>query len=109
MAEVALITSAVKGIVGGLLSLANDPIKDQIKPAWGFKKNLEKLSGRLEIIQGFLDDAEDRKITSRAMMAWLKRLRAATCDAENVLDELAYEALRTKIEVLITFYPTKIP
>ncbi|KAH7842048.1 hypothetical protein Vadar_000787 [Vaccinium darrowii] len=99
MAEVVLITSAAKGILSGLLSLASNQIEDPIKQSWGFKKDLEKLRGRLEIIQGFLDDAEDRKITSRAMMVWLTRLKAVACDAENVLDEFAYEALRTKIEI----------
>ncbi|KAH7842395.1 hypothetical protein Vadar_004869 [Vaccinium darrowii] len=101
MAESVLITAAAKGILSGLLSLASNQIEDPIKQAWGFKQDLEKLRDRLEIIQGFLDDAVDRKITSRAMIVWLKRLKAATCEAENVLDEFAYEALRRKIEVLI--------
>ncbi|KAH7843726.1 hypothetical protein Vadar_020098 [Vaccinium darrowii] len=100
MAEVLLI-SAVKGSLHGLLSLAKNQSEDQIKLAWGFKQDLKKLCKRLEIVQGLLADAENRKITSSAMMVWLKRLKAATCDAENVLDELAYECHRRKIEVLI--------
>ncbi|KAH7843766.1 hypothetical protein Vadar_020516 [Vaccinium darrowii] len=100
MAEVVLI-SAAKGILYGLLFLVNNQIEDPIKLAWGFKKDLKKLLNRLEIIQGLLDDVENRKITSSAMTVWLKRLKAAICDAENVLDELAYEALRRRIEVLL--------
>ncbi|KAH7842132.1 hypothetical protein Vadar_001832 [Vaccinium darrowii] len=99
MAEVVLI-SAARGILNGLLSLAKDQIDDQIKLAWSFKKDLKKLCKRLEIIQGLLADADNPKITSSALMVWLKRLKAATCDAENVLDELAYEALRRKIEFI---------
>ncbi|XP_058193124.1 putative disease resistance protein RGA4 [Rhododendron vialii] len=90
-----VLISAAKGILNGLLPLAIN----QINLAWGFKKDLEKLHERLEIIQALLYDAENQKIISHTMMAWLKKLKAAICDAENVLDELAYEALRRKIEV----------
>ncbi|KAH7843753.1 hypothetical protein Vadar_020374 [Vaccinium darrowii] len=79
MAEVLLLSAAAKGILDGLLSLAKnqigDPIVDQVKLAWGFKKDLERLCNRLEFIQGLLADAENRKITSAAMMVWLKRLK----------------------------------
>ncbi|XP_058193121.1 putative disease resistance protein RGA3 [Rhododendron vialii] len=98
MAE-ALLIPVAKGILYGLLSLATNQINNPINLAWGFKKDLEKLRERLEIIQALLLDAENRKITSHTMMAWLKKLKATICHAENVLDELAYEALRRKIEV----------
>ncbi|XP_058181083.1 putative disease resistance protein RGA4 [Rhododendron vialii] len=102
MAE-ALLIFAAKGILERLLSLAKDQIdskiNNQINLACSFKKDLEELCGTLEIIQAMLHDAENRKITSKVTMVWLKNLKAVICDAENVLDELAYEALRRKIEV----------
>ncbi|XP_058184531.1 putative disease resistance RPP13-like protein 1 isoform X2 [Rhododendron vialii] len=94
MAE-ALLIPAADAVLGSLLPLATN----QINLAWGFKEDLEKLRKRLEIIQALLYDAEKKKITSQTMMAWLKKLKTAICDAENVLDELAYEDLREKIEV----------
>ncbi|KAH7860796.1 hypothetical protein Vadar_018064 [Vaccinium darrowii] len=94
MAE-ALLIPAAKGILEGLLSLAKDPVTGQIKQAWGFKQDLKKLCRRLETIQGLLEAAENQNVTSKPILAaWLKHLKAATCDAENVLDELAYEDLR---------------
>ncbi|KAH7834396.1 hypothetical protein Vadar_015547 [Vaccinium darrowii] len=96
MAE-ALLIPVANGILNGLLPI----VTNQISQAWGFKQDLEKLRERLEIIQAFIEDADNRKITSQAMTAWLERLKAAICDAENVLDELAYEALRRRIE----FFP----
>ncbi|XP_058193129.1 putative disease resistance RPP13-like protein 1 [Rhododendron vialii] len=93
MAEALLLLTA-NGILKGLLSLATN----QINLAWGFKKDLRKLCKRLEIIQALLLDAENRKITSHTMMTWLKQLKDAICEAEKVLDELAYEGLRRKIE-----------
>ncbi|KAH7861616.1 hypothetical protein Vadar_028460 [Vaccinium darrowii] len=99
MAE-ALLIPAAKGILEVLLSLAKDPVTGQIKQAWGFEQDLKKLCRRLETIQGLLEAAENQNVTSKPMLAaWLKHLKAATCDAENVLDELAYEDLRRKIEM----------
>ncbi|KAI8537372.1 hypothetical protein RHMOL_Rhmol09G0018600 [Rhododendron molle] len=51
------------------------------------------------MIQALLHDAEKKKITSQTMVVWLNKLKAPICNAENVLDELAYEDLRRKIEV----------
>ncbi|KAH7861254.1 hypothetical protein Vadar_023860 [Vaccinium darrowii] len=98
MAEASLLIPVIKGTLELSISLAKDPIMDQIKPVWGFKQDLKKLCKRLEIIQGLLKAAENQNVTSEPMLAWLKHLKAATCDAENVLDELAYEDLRRKIE-----------
>ncbi|KAH7861623.1 hypothetical protein Vadar_028520 [Vaccinium darrowii] len=99
MAEASLLIPVIKGTLELSISLTKDPIMDQIKPVWGFKKDLKKLCQRLEIIQSLLEAAENQNLTSKPMLAtWLKHLKAATCDAENVLDELAYEDLRRKTE-----------
>ncbi|XP_058182606.1 putative disease resistance protein RGA4 [Rhododendron vialii] len=94
MAESVLIASA-QTILTGLIPLANQ----QISLAWGFKANLEKLRQRLTMIQALLCDAEKREVTSQLMKAWLKSLDAVTSDAENLLDELKYEANRREFEV----------
>ncbi|CAL5381578.1 unnamed protein product [Camellia sinensis] len=81
-----------------LLSL-DLPSKFLVKLEWGFKEDLETLRRRLTLIQSLLSDAENQRITSASMREWLKNLKLVTCDAENVLDEFAYEALRRKLEV----------
>ncbi|XP_058183943.1 putative disease resistance protein RGA3 [Rhododendron vialii] len=65
-----------------------------------FKGDVETLGRRLEMIEALLSDAENstRKIESKVLKLWLKNLKLAICDAENVLDEIAYESLRTKLE-----------
>ncbi|XP_028125719.1 disease resistance protein RGA2-like [Camellia sinensis] len=82
-------------ILNPLIPLATE----QIKLAWGFKKDLETLCRRLTIIQALLSDAENWRLTSTIMCEWLKKLKLVTCDVENVLDEFAYETLRRKLEV----------
>ncbi|KAH7859701.1 hypothetical protein Vadar_004519 [Vaccinium darrowii] len=101
----AFLISAAEGIVERLLSQAKDlisnKINNQINLASSFTEDLEDLSQTLEIIHALLHDADqNRKKTSATMLVWLKNLKAVMCDAEDLLDELAYEALRRKIEIL---------
>ncbi|KAF2322331.1 hypothetical protein GH714_012301 [Hevea brasiliensis] len=45
-----------------------------------------------------LDDAEEKEITKPAVKQWLEELKIAVYEADDVLDEIAYEALRSEIE-----------
>ncbi|GMI95920.1 hypothetical protein like AT3G14470 [Hibiscus trionum] len=47
-----------------------------------------------------LEDAEEKEITSRAVKHWLGELQHVAFDAEDVVDELATEALRRKLTEL---------
>ncbi|CAL5381590.1 unnamed protein product [Camellia sinensis] len=89
-----VVISAAQVILNNFIPLASE----QIKLEWGFKEDLETLRRRLTLIQSLLSDAENQRITSASMREWLKNLKLVTCDAENVLDEFAYEALRRKLE-----------
>ncbi|KAH7835627.1 hypothetical protein Vadar_028080 [Vaccinium darrowii] len=89
--------SAAQAVLSGLTPLATE----QIKGLLNFKEDLETLHRRLNIIQALLSDAENGqgKKRSQVMRVWLKNLMLAACKAENVLDKIAYESLRHKVEV----------
>ncbi|GKV38793.1 hypothetical protein SLEP1_g46666 [Rubroshorea leprosula] len=74
-------------------------IADQINLAVSWKEELRRLKGRLTIIQALLQDAGRRQVTESAVKLWLERLRDAARDADDVLDEVAYENLKCKIEI----------
>ncbi|XP_058209374.1 disease resistance protein RGA2-like [Rhododendron vialii] len=95
MHATALLIPAAQAILNGLMPL----LTEQIKLAWGFKGDLQKLQRRLRNIQALLRDADKVQIESEVLKEWLKCLKSVTCDVENVLGELAYEALRKKLEV----------
>ena len=63
----------------------------------GVGKKLEKWRNTLSIIQGVLDDAEDKQQTDRAVKRWLDDLRDLVFDLEDILDEFATEELRLKV------------
>ncbi|XP_072974694.1 putative disease resistance protein RGA3 [Typha angustifolia] len=53
-----------------------------------FKKELEDMKTTLHSIQAVLDDAQNRSLKEISVCLWLKRLKAAAYDIEDVLDQL---------------------
>ncbi|GKV02262.1 hypothetical protein SLEP1_g14719 [Rubroshorea leprosula] len=69
----------------------------QIRFAWRLEKELEKLSKLLNQIQHVLQDAEERQ-SEVAIRDWLQELKDVAYDMVDVLDEVAYEVLRYRVE-----------
>ncbi|XP_058222878.1 putative disease resistance RPP13-like protein 1 [Rhododendron vialii] len=59
---------------------------------------LKKLKLKLLGLNKVLNDAEDKQITHPAVKEWLDELKGAIYDAEDLVDEIATEALRCKVE-----------
>ncbi|KAL4333203.1 hypothetical protein GQ457_07G018610 [Hibiscus cannabinus] len=59
---------------------------------------LKKLKPTLMSVKLVLDDAESKQVTNRAVGSWVDELKDAVYDAEDLLDEIATEALRNKME-----------
>ena len=66
------------------------------------KKRSDKLLWKLKIkllaVQAVLDDAEEKQITNPHVKEWVDELKHVVYDAEDLLDEIATEALRRKME-----------
>ncbi|CDP21406.1 unnamed protein product [Coffea canephora] len=94
MADV-LIASTIEVALKKTLSLANE----RIGKLFQFKEDLETLKGSVAMIQAVLADAEEKQTHDQAVRLWLQRLEAVVFDAENLLDELNYEALRRQLKL----------
>ncbi|KAL9349012.1 hypothetical protein Peur_060378 [Populus x canadensis] len=64
--------------------------------AWGLEGQLQKLKQSLTMIQAVLQDAARRSVTDESVKLWLGKLQDVAYNAEDVLDEFAYEILRKK-------------
>ncbi|XP_058181064.1 putative disease resistance protein RGA3 isoform X2 [Rhododendron vialii] len=89
--------AAVQAVLTTVIPLVTEPIN---RVVFDFQEHLRFFRSRLTTIQALLRDAEKspRKIESESMKLWLKNLKLATCEAENVLDRIAYESLRNELE-----------
>ncbi|GMJ08864.1 hypothetical protein like AT3G14470 [Hibiscus trionum] len=109
MAE-AVISAAVEVALSKAISFLEDPIN----LAWDFKDDLNQLRSSLDLTRAFLQDAERRQV-DKPVKVWLEQLSDVACKADDVLDELAYELLRRKVDtrkrtqVSNFFSPSKNP
>ncbi|KAM5569301.1 hypothetical protein ABKV19_016689 [Rosa sericea] len=98
MVVLSLLTSAAGGAVSKVSSLATDQLGLEIVCC--FRKELEKLEESSSQIGNIIHDAahqpEDGE--QRTRTDWMKRLIGVAHDAEDILDEVQYEADRIVIE-----------
>ncbi|XP_059312131.1 putative disease resistance RPP13-like protein 1 isoform X2 [Lycium ferocissimum] len=59
---------------------------------------LEKLEDTLLCLQIVLDDAENKQASNPYVSRWFNKLQYAVEGAENLIEEINYEALRLKVE-----------
>ncbi|KAJ6859872.1 disease resistance RPP13-like protein 1 isoform X1 [Populus alba x Populus x berolinensis] len=64
---------------------------------------LEKLKETLNTVNGLLDDAEEKQITKLAVKNWLNDVKHAVYEAEDILEEINFEYLRSKARNLVPF------
>ncbi|KAM3302818.1 putative disease resistance RPP13-like protein 1 [Capsicum chacoense] len=93
---------------GAFLSSALNVLFDRLAPHGDllkmFQKNkhdarlLKKLKTTLFGLRAVLSDAENKQASNRDVSRWLNELRDAVDGAENLMEEVNYEALRLKVE-----------
>ncbi|GLT64767.1 hypothetical protein SLA2020_372380 [Shorea laevis] len=86
-------------IVDVTISKLISAIADQINLAVSWKAELRRLKDTLTMIRGLLQRVGEGQVTDPDVKLWLERLRDAASDADDVLDEVAYENLKRKVEI----------
>ncbi|KAL9386129.1 hypothetical protein Peur_023139 [Populus x canadensis] len=90
MAAELLLTFAMEETLTRVSSIA----AEGIRLAWGLKGQLQRLDKSSKMIQAVLQDAARKAVTDESVKLWLERLQDVAYNAEDVLDEFAYEILR---------------
>ncbi|KAL3825545.1 hypothetical protein ACJIZ3_021574 [Penstemon smallii] len=89
----ALVSALVETVLGSL----NSAVVQEIGLAWGLKNELNSLESILDTVQLVLQDAESKQRKDEALQNWLRKLKNAAYDAENLLDQIATEGLRRRV------------
>ncbi|KAJ1269464.1 hypothetical protein BS78_07G213800 [Paspalum vaginatum] len=84
--------------VQGMVGKAADALVQRVTSMWGVESYRRKLEDQLVYVRSLLADAEEKAEVNneagRAVKAWMKKLKAAAYEADDVLDDFRYEALR---------------
>ena len=92
-----MVESFAFAIAGGVLGKLGSALIQEVGLAWGVKTELEELNDTLSTIHALLLDAEEKQATNLQISDWLGKLKLVLYDAEDVLDEFDYEALRQQV------------
>ncbi|XP_059450805.1 disease resistance protein RGA2-like [Corylus avellana] len=92
MAEAVLVDTAVS-IAESLGSLA----LQEIGLLWGFKYELKMLGNTVSTIQAVFLDAEEQQAQNHAVKDWLRKLKDAMYDADDLLDDFSTQLLRRQV------------
>ena len=86
-------------VIDTLGSAAFEKIKEELKLLNGVEEEIESLKTTLRDIQAVLDDAEKRQLSDSAVRNWLDKLKDASFDIDDLLDEwMTPSALKSKME-----------
>ncbi|XP_042030508.1 putative disease resistance protein RGA3 isoform X1 [Salvia splendens] len=94
--------AAIEVLVQNLINT----LKDEYSLIRGLDGAAQQLQRTLDMIQAYLNDAENKSITEKAVQAWLRELEVVAFNADNVLDELSYQLLHKKVEKMKTPNPS---
>ncbi|KAH0716399.1 hypothetical protein KY284_009304 [Solanum tuberosum] len=95
--------------VGGVfLSSAFDVLIERLAPEGDLLKMFRKRKNDVELLkklkltllglQAVLSDAENKQASNQYVREWLNKLRVAVDSAENLIEQVNYEALKLKVE-----------
>ncbi|XP_035838331.1 putative disease resistance protein At3g14460 [Helianthus annuus] len=89
-----IIASELLNVVFG--KLASEALKAYVR-SQGIHSELKKLERTLTQIQSLLNDASQKEITDEAVQNWLNGLQHLAYDVDDVLDDLATEAMHREL------------
>ncbi|GLT71654.1 hypothetical protein SLA2020_436550 [Shorea laevis] len=86
----------VNATVSKVIAIASD----QLKLALGWNDDLQKFCSTMRSLQGLLQDADEKNVSGNlALKSWLQDLRAIADEANDLLEEVAYENMRRQMAV----------
>ncbi|PHT61755.1 hypothetical protein T459_34386 [Capsicum annuum] len=103
MAEIALAVGSAVG--GAFMNVLFERLASRVELLKMFQKNKhyddrlsEKLGNVLLGLQIVLSDAENKQASNQHVREWLNKLQSAMDSAENLMEEVHYEALKLEVE-----------
>ncbi|XP_034913265.1 putative disease resistance protein RGA3 [Populus alba] len=90
--------AVVSALVSPILENLSLQALKEVGLAWGLDTELENLKRTFTMVQAVLQDAEKKQWNSEAIKIWLRSLKDAAYDVDDVLDDFAIEAQRHRLQ-----------
>ncbi|XP_042485396.1 putative disease resistance protein RGA4 [Macadamia integrifolia] len=84
----------VDAVLRVVLQNINFLLQQEFGLVWGVDREMRRLSDTLHTIRDVLEDAEMKQFKDKETKGWLKKLKDAAYDADDILDECAAKALQ---------------
>jgi hypothetical protein len=84
----------VSAVASAILEKLRLLVLKEVGLARGLDTELENLASTFAMVQAVLQDAEEKQWKSKALEIWLRLLKDAAYDVDDVLDEFEIEAQR---------------
>ena len=84
-------------VAKGIIEKAGDLLAQEFVLLWNLKDEIAKLNDTVLTISAVIQDAEEKQQHNNQVRVWLKRLKDAIYDADNLLDDISTEALRREV------------
>ncbi|KAJ7949130.1 NBS-LRR type disease resistance protein [Quillaja saponaria] len=84
-------------IAGKIVGRLGSSTLQEIGLFWGVKDELEKLRDTVSTINAVLLDAEEQQAKNFAIEDWLRRIKDAVYEADDLLDDFSTQALRREV------------
>ncbi|KAJ4717932.1 Disease resistance protein [Melia azedarach] len=88
----------VSVVLDQLASILVEQVKAKVKLVVGVEEEVKKLTSNFRAIKSVLEDAENRQVKENAVRDWLDKLKDASYDIEDVLDEWKTEVQKLQMK-----------
>ncbi|TXG65403.1 hypothetical protein EZV62_006678 [Acer yangbiense] len=93
------VEAIVSTVLGQLTSIIATEVEQEVRLVVGVRKQVEKLTNNFKAIQLVLADAQQRQVKEdTAVGLWLDKLKDATYDMDDILDEWNTAILKLQVE-----------
>ncbi|GKV49892.1 hypothetical protein SLEP1_g56616 [Rubroshorea leprosula] len=98
-----ILGSIVAAAVSKVTAVASDLVtafaSDQVNLALGWEEELKKFHRTMMRLRGFLQDAHEKNVSGHlALKSWLQDLRDIADEADDILEEVAYEGMQREVK-----------
>ncbi|XXG85101.1 hypothetical protein AAC387_Pa11g0256 [Persea americana] len=90
--------AALSSVLREFLSRLSSGVGNELRLLLGLEEEKKKLGSNMLRITAVLQDAESRQVLDKSAKDWLRKLKDAVYDAEDLLDELVVEDRQREVE-----------